>query len=534
MSGGDRHSVPVDVHLLLRRDGERGPEVLLSRRAGQVGASGMWHLPSGHLDPGEDMVAAVIREAREETGVVIAAEDVTVAVTVHHQPQTASRARLGVFFEVRQWTGEPRVMEPDRCDGVRWCPLDALPKPMAAYCRAGLDAYRVRLPAAVHFQQPGDTVEHDPPHGPDRTRLVPCPQIGAAQLPHRLHVFAERAVGRIAEATEVSRVRTGSRVWRLTGAGGGTWYLKQHRGRKFHEREVAAYRSWVPALGHRAPRLIAADPTAQTVVITALAGRPLHGMPLSVSEEARVHHGLGRLLRVLHNSAPEQPAGATTAAADKIERHLEGARPYLAEDDEELVLALAGTYADLPRPVLVPAHGDLQYRNVLLADDGDDEVLLFDFERSEYGTVTRDLVRLGDTWTGRPDLRAAFLDGYGRLLTPVEELRLDCEAALDAVSAIAYGTSHHDPEVTGRGHRTLRRLHAAHHPQPAGPACPFEKGNPVPQPRLATPADAAEIARLVYELYAGAGSAPLYEGLGFAADPALMRMTRLPARGSTS
>ncbi|WP_329315616.1 GNAT family N-acetyltransferase [Streptomyces sp. NBC_01278] len=33
----------------------------------------------------------------------------------------------------------------------------------------------------------------------------------------------------------------------------------------------------------------------------------------------------------------------------------------------------------------------------------------------------------------------------------------------------------------------------------------------------------------LYELYASAGSAPLYEDLGFAPDPALMRMTRFPA-----
>ncbi|MFJ8011088.1 GNAT family N-acetyltransferase [Streptomyces sp. NPDC096339] len=40
----------------------------------------------------------------------------------------------------------------------------------------------------------------------------------------------------------------------------------------------------------------------------------------------------------------------------------------------------------------------------------------------------------------------------------------------------------------------------------------------------------------LYELYASAGSAPLYQGLGFAADPALMRMTRFPgaAEGSAS
>ncbi|MFD4479497.1 GNAT family N-acetyltransferase [Streptomyces sp. NPDC058471] len=36
----------------------------------------------------------------------------------------------------------------------------------------------------------------------------------------------------------------------------------------------------------------------------------------------------------------------------------------------------------------------------------------------------------------------------------------------------------------------------------------------------------------LYELYASEGSAPLYAGLGFASNPALMRMTRLPPPSS--
>ncbi|MFD3675486.1 NUDIX domain-containing protein [Streptomyces sp. NPDC058613] len=239
MSGGARHTVPVDVHLVLRRDGESGPEVLLSRRAGPVYATGLWHLPSGHLDPGEDMVGAVVREAREETGVLIDPEDVTCAVTVHHHPPVGTRSRIGVFFEVRRWSGRPRVLEPDRCDGMGWYPLDALPEPMVAYCRAGLDAYRSGLPAAVHFQRPGDPVQHTP-DGPDRTRLLPGPPTGSPELPYALRAFTEGAVGRITGTAEVSWARTGSRVWRITGSEGGVWYLKRHRGQRFHDREVRA------------------------------------------------------------------------------------------------------------------------------------------------------------------------------------------------------------------------------------------------------------------------------------------------------
>jgi len=43
-----RHREPVDVHLVLRREGAAGAEVLLSRRAGTVYAAGLWHAPSVH------------------------------------------------------------------------------------------------------------------------------------------------------------------------------------------------------------------------------------------------------------------------------------------------------------------------------------------------------------------------------------------------------------------------------------------------------------------------------------------------------
>ncbi|WP_051720385.1 NUDIX hydrolase [Streptomyces sp. NRRL F-2799] len=171
MSARQRHTVPVDVHLVLRRETSAGPEVLVSRRAGAVYAAGLWHLPSGHLDgPHEDVVDALIREAREETGVAIDRADVRAAVTVHHRAPGGS-ARVGFFFEVRRWAGEPRVMEPDVCDAMTWVPLDALPAATVAYCRAGLDAYRAGEHLAVHFQRPGDPIAHEPEA--DRLQVVP-------------------------------------------------------------------------------------------------------------------------------------------------------------------------------------------------------------------------------------------------------------------------------------------------------------------------------------------------------------------------
>ncbi|WP_406414216.1 hypothetical protein [Streptomyces halstedii] len=58
-------------------------------------AAGWWHLVSGHLDgPWEDMVAALVREAREKSGAVVDPADVRAAVTVHHR-SPAGDARIG-------------------------------------------------------------------------------------------------------------------------------------------------------------------------------------------------------------------------------------------------------------------------------------------------------------------------------------------------------------------------------------------------------------------------------------------------------
>ncbi|MGY1440092.1 phosphotransferase [Streptomyces reniochalinae] len=460
MSEDKRHREPVDVHLILRRGGTASPEILLSRRAGPVYASGLWHLPSGHLDgPHEDIVEALVREAREETGVTIDAADVHAAVTVHHR-SPGGAARIGVLCEVRRWEGTPGVREPQVCDAMDWFRLDdGLPHPMVAYCRAGLDAYRAGARLALHFQHPADAIAYTPEQ--DRLRLVTAAggPVVASEPDGRVRQFAERAVGRIVSWTDTSWVREGSRVWRAHGAAGGTWYVKVHQGDRFHAREVGAYRTWVPRLGAAAPRLVAADSRLRAVVVTAAPGRPLHGTVPSSREQQVLFRRIGALAAAIHTSAPPQPGPAPgDMQLEKIEHHLRRARPHLGPGDEDFLRVRAGRARELPDVECVATHGDFQLRNLLCAEDGG--LAVIDFERSEPGPAVRDLVRLSDAWAGRPDLYDAFLTGYGRTLTLVEEERLTVDSALDALSGIQYGAAHGDPELLERGLRTLARLRA--------------------------------------------------------------------------
>ncbi|MFJ9742027.1 phosphotransferase [Streptomyces sp. NPDC101166] len=460
MTGNQRHTEPLDVHLIALRDGAAGhPEVLLSRRAGDVYAAGCWHLVSGHLDgPWEDMVTALVRETREEAGVVVDPADVRAAVTVHHR-SPAGDARLGVFFEVKRWQGIPQVMEPRVCDAMGWFVLDNLPEPMVAYCRAGLDAYRAGARMAVHFQEPGDPIAYVP--DADRTVLVPDPG-SPSTVPEEVRAFAEQAVGRITAWTDVSCAREESRVWRAHGAEGGIWYIKIHQNDRFHQREVGALRGWVPSLGAAAPRLVAADERLRAVVLSAVGGRSLHGAVHPPEHQQRIFHRIGQLTAAIHSSAPPRPA-AGSLPLGKLERHLDGARAYLAPGDEDFIRATAEKAAGLPALEAVPTHGDLQLRN-LRWDEAADALYVIDFERSEEGPAIRDFVRLSDAWHGRPDLLRATMDGYGRPFTPEEEARLAALSVLDSVSGISYGTAHGDPELVEHGRRTLARLRAVQRP----------------------------------------------------------------------
>ncbi|WP_061296268.1 NUDIX hydrolase [Herbidospora cretacea] len=127
----ERYKTCVDLHLILRR----GDQVLLGQRQNTGYADGSWHLPSGHLDPGESASQGALREAAEEIGVTIEPGDVQFAHLMHHY---TNDARTALFYEAEQWTGEITNMEPDKCVEWRWFPLDALPDQMIPYAADAL------------------------------------------------------------------------------------------------------------------------------------------------------------------------------------------------------------------------------------------------------------------------------------------------------------------------------------------------------------------------------------------------------------
>jgi 8-oxo-dGTP diphosphatase len=127
----------VDVLLLLVRDGH----VLLAERCNTGYADGQWNLPSGKLNEGEDLQAALIRETREEIGLQLRRDAVRMVTSVHYlNPE--GHARVGFFFHVPTWNGEPYNAEPHKCARIGWFPMNQLPDNTVPYSRAGVELYR--------------------------------------------------------------------------------------------------------------------------------------------------------------------------------------------------------------------------------------------------------------------------------------------------------------------------------------------------------------------------------------------------------
>ena len=94
---------------------------------------------AGHVEQGETAYDAARREAREEIGVERPGPDVRDRRCSAPAAASRSTSAIDFFFTARSWTGEPRIVEPDKaptCGGSR---STALPDPVVPHEQSVLD-----------------------------------------------------------------------------------------------------------------------------------------------------------------------------------------------------------------------------------------------------------------------------------------------------------------------------------------------------------------------------------------------------------
>ncbi len=125
----------VAVHLFFLREGE----LLMLRRFNTGWEDGNYSVVAGHVEAGETVTQAAIREAEEEVGVALAPDQVDVVHVMHRK---SDDERIDFFLTVDNWLGEIRNREPDKCDELQWYPLEALPANTIPYVRYALECFQ--------------------------------------------------------------------------------------------------------------------------------------------------------------------------------------------------------------------------------------------------------------------------------------------------------------------------------------------------------------------------------------------------------
>lgn len=106
---GSRRALCVGVLLV------EGSSVLLSKRAsGRSWYPGVWDVPGGHVEPGESLIAAAVREAREELGVVVVPSRLQYVATLVGEDYEL------VAFAAMTWSGKVVNAAPEEHEQVRW------------------------------------------------------------------------------------------------------------------------------------------------------------------------------------------------------------------------------------------------------------------------------------------------------------------------------------------------------------------------------------------------------------------------------
>lgn len=125
----------------------RGNRILLARRFNTGFQDGQYSFPAGHLGGDEETLSqAVVREAAEETGVEIHSANLELVHVMHRkQKEPTDRRRIDLFFMARKWKGEPKIMEPDKCDDLGWFELDDLPDNTIAYVKQAVSCFRKNI-----------------------------------------------------------------------------------------------------------------------------------------------------------------------------------------------------------------------------------------------------------------------------------------------------------------------------------------------------------------------------------------------------
>lgn len=113
---------------------QRGPRATNER--------GCWEYPGGKVGFGETLVEAITREMREEYDLTISVIEL-LGVFDHILPEEQQHW-VSATFIARHTDGIPQIIEPEKCTGIGWFLLAALPEPLSRITLLNQSSYHAK------------------------------------------------------------------------------------------------------------------------------------------------------------------------------------------------------------------------------------------------------------------------------------------------------------------------------------------------------------------------------------------------------
>jgi 8-oxo-dGTP diphosphatase len=118
------------AHLLLLE----GDQLLLLLRANTGYEDGKYSVVAGHIDIGESVRQAMVREASEEANIELNVRDLEV-VHVMQRLKVDGEMTIDFFLRPCRWGGTIQNREPEKCSHLGWFSVKDLPSNIVPYVR---------------------------------------------------------------------------------------------------------------------------------------------------------------------------------------------------------------------------------------------------------------------------------------------------------------------------------------------------------------------------------------------------------------
>ncbi len=128
------------VHMIICKENK----ILVQKRKGSKLWPGYYALPAGHIDENENQYDALVREAQEELGIIINPEKIINSYVVLRRNFFEIDGKqlepyIDYYYDIVEFSGEPKIMEENKCDELIWVDINNLPEPFVNYQGVFLD-----------------------------------------------------------------------------------------------------------------------------------------------------------------------------------------------------------------------------------------------------------------------------------------------------------------------------------------------------------------------------------------------------------